>query len=855
MKPAAGQSLSVGLRCFAAVVFIAVFPAAPLPAADVTTKQIQFFESKIRPLLAENCYTCHSLNANPRFANLRLDSRAGMLTGGGRGPVIVPGNPSASQLIQAVRHENLRMPPTGKLAEAKIAALVEWVEMGAPWPREETIETVESGTEAKSENAAGDHWAWKPVRKSPPPGVRNDDWPLDPIDHFILRKLESEDFVPNPDADRYTLLRRIYLDLTGLPPTPEEIEAFVNDDSAGALEKIVDRLLLSPDFGERWGRHWLDLTSYADSMGVGRHIPAKEAWRYRDYVIASFNSDKPYDRFVREQVAGEMLDWEIDEQRREQVIATGFLAIGPWSLVDADKEQLRMDVVDNQIDSIGRVFLGLTLGCARCHDHKFDPIPTREYYALAGIFRSTRTLNGRISHVFSDVNRTLLPEPPEDLVRRAAAVGRFQKALAEANEDLKPVQAEKDRLEARKEAFDKDEEASTEKEAVEKEIEAIDKKLEDAKKRVGFLEFTRPGPPMAFAVADRPEPENCRINIRGNPRMLGDEVARGFLSIASTKPPPRFADRRDLKGSLYRSSGRLELADWLVDPESPLTARVMVNRIWHHLFGAGLVRTVDNFGHRGEAPSHPKLLDYLAARFVEGGWSVKSMVRKVVLTRTYRQSSRHNPAAHHLDPENRLLWRANRRRLEAEVYRDALLAISGNLDRTRGGPSLSLDAPDSLASTFPYALNREVLLRGRVRHRRTVYVPTLRKSQVQELDVLNLFDFPDPNQASGARAVTTVPTQSLYLMNSPFLREQSRLAAQRLLDDNGRDDVERVSRFIMKTLNRPALEPEVSRAREFVQSFQAALAGLAEPPDDPRLEAWTRYCQAVFVSNEFLFRG
>ena len=281
----------------------------------------------------------------------------------------------------------------------------------------------------------------------------------------------------------------------------------------------------------------------------------------------------------------------------------------------------------------------------------------------------------------------------------------------------------------------------------------------------------------------------------------------------------------------------------------------MVNRIWHHLFGAGLVRTVDNFGHRGEVPSHPKLLDYLAAHFVEGGWSVKSMVRKVVLTLTYRQSGRHNPAAHHLDPENRLLWRANRRRLEAEVYRDALLAISGNLDRTRGGPSLSLDAPDSLASTFPYALNREVLLRGPVRHRRTVYVPTLRKSQVQELDVLNLFDFPDPNQASGARAVTTVPTQSLYLMNSPFLREQSRLAAQRLLDDNGRDDERRVSHFIMKTLNRPASKEEVSRAREFAQSFQAELAALAEPPDDPRLEAWTRYCHAVFVSNEFLFRG
>ena len=528
---------------------------------------------------------------------------------------------------------------------------------------------------------------------------------------------------------------------------------------------------------------------------------------------------------------------------------------GLWALVDADKEQLRMDVVDNQIDTVGRTFLGLTLGCARCHDHKFDPIPTREYYALAGIFRGTRTLNGRVSGIFSDVNRMLLPERPAEISRRAAAVERFQKDLAKANADLKMVQEEKNQLVARQEALSKEGASSEEAEAIDEEIAAIDEKLKDATKGVHFLEFTRPGPPMAIAVADRPLPEDGRINIRGNPHALGDEVPRGFLTIASTKPPVRLAERRDFKGSITRSSGRLELGDWLTDPDNPLTARVMVNRIWHHLFGAGLVRTVDNFGRRGEAPSHPAVLDHLAARFVENGWSVKSMIREMVLTRTYQQPSGHNPVAAEVDAENRLLWRANRRRLDAEAYRDSLLAISGALDGTRGGPSLPLDAPDSLTHAFPYGLNLEVLLRGPASNRRTVYAPTLRKSQVEELDVLNLFDFPDPNQVTGARAATTVPTQSLYLMNSPFLREQSRLAAQRLLGENGMDDQQRIGHFIMRTLNRPATEEEVSHARDFVQSFQAELAGLAEPPDDPRLEAWTRYCQAVFVSNEFLFRG
>ena len=825
-----------------------------LQSAESQAAQAEFFESKIRPLLVESCYPCHSSDAKVRFANLRLDSREGMLKGGDRGAVIVPGDPDASALIRAVRHQDLQMPPSGKLQENQIAALVQWVEIGAPWPNEQKVAgTSPTGREAKAPTS--DHWAWKPVRKAPTPPVQQADWPTHDVDKFVLAKLEAKGLPPAGEADPYRLLRRVSFDLTGLPPTPEDIKAFVNDKSPEAYEQVVDRLLDSSAFGERWARHWLDLTGYADSLGLGRRIPAKEAWRYRDYVIDAFNRDKPYDRFIREQVAGDVLDWETDEQRREQVIATGLLAIGPFALVDADKELLRMDVVDNQINTVGRVFLGLTLGCARCHDHKFDPIPNREYYALAGIFRSTQTLKGRMTGVFSDMNRLPLPESPEELRQRAAGLETFYADIEKATAAHEAVEANKQKLTKKKEALEKSGEDPAELECVEEELKTVEKELGATKKRVQHLEFTKPSPPMAIATADRPEPEKCRINIRGNPHALGEEVPRGFLSIASPNPPPRIAHRRDFRGGYVKSSGRLELGQWLTDPDNPLVARVMVNRIWHHLFGQGLVRTTDNVGTSGEAPSHPELLDHLAARFIEQGWSTKAIIREIVLTRTYRQSSRHNPEAHEVDPDNRLLWRAGRRRLEAEAYRDALLAISGQLDRSAGGPALPLESSDNVNIGYPSALNPKAQLSERALRRRTIYLPIVRKSQLEPLDILNLFDFPDTNQVTGTRSITTVPTQSLYLMNSPFLREQSRLAAGALLEKKGIDDRERLRRFILRALNRPPDEGQIEQALRFIADFEKQPADSAGAPRNIRLEAWARYCHAVLVSNEFLFRA
>ena len=795
-----------------------------------------------------------------------------MLRGGDRGPALVPGDPDASRLIRAVRHEELKMPPAEPLAPRQIAALARWVEIGAPWPENsEGEQTAGDAVDASSDRLR--HWAWQAVTPVTIPEKVTAEaagGAVGAIDRLIRARLHDAGLTGAGEADRYTLLRRVTFDLTGLPPTTEQVEAFVNDDSSDAFERVVDRLLASPGFGERWGRHWLDLTGYADSLGLGRRIPAKQAWRYRDYVIDAFNHDKPYDQFIREQIAGDVLDWETDAERREQLIATGFLAIGPWALVDADKVQLRMDVIDNQIDTVGRVVLGLTLGCARCHDHKFDPVSNREYYALAGIFRGTKTLHGRLSGVFSGVNVRPLPETSDELRRRADELEHYFEKSRQVKAEAAALGKEKDRLdelkkqrdEAEAEGAGKSAESGADPEAEEaasdelaEKIEEVTKKLQRANNHVKLLDFTKPGVPAAIALEDRDVPVNSRIHIQGNPHVTGEEVPRGFLAVATKTPPQPFANRRDFRGSFVKSSGRLELAQWLTEPSNPLTARVMVNRNWSHLYGAGLVRSVDNFGLRGEKPSHPRLLDSLAARFVERGWSIKKTVREIVLSHTYRQAATHNARAHQIDPENRLLWRANRRRLEAEAFRDALLLISGKLDPGRGGPSLPLDSPDDININFPSFLVATAKLGEDVLFRRTVYLPVVRKSQLDQLDVLNLFDFPDPNQITGARAVTTVPTQSLYMMNAPFPRSQARATAEALLADEKVGDRERIERFTFQALNRPATPTEIDRALTFLAEFESESARSDEPPESPTLEAWTRYCHAVFVSNEFLFRG
>ena len=761
--------------------------------------------------------------------------------------VVNAGDAESSRLIQAIRYGGkIKMPPTGKLPDAQIEALTKWVREGAFWP--------ESSALQKAVPAAG-FWAFQPVKKPGVPSVRNAAWARSDIDRFILAKLEEKKLAPVRDADKYTLLRRATLDLTGLLPTPAEIDAFANDASPQAFEHVVDRLLASPAYGDHWGRHWLDVTYYADTTGVGRRIPLPEAWRYRDYVIQAFNDDKPYDQFVREQIAGpsdEKKDDKKDDKKKDAVktagndmAATGFLVLGPWAWFSYDQAQLRMDVADLQVDLVGRTFLGMTVGCARCHDHKFDPIPNKDYYGLVGIFRSTKTLD----HAEGGINSVRLPENTEMIHRYAEDLDKWEKRVADAEaadkENAKAQAAVKKQIDELK--------GKPKSEAVDAELKTAEEQLAGLKKQTGsagdrqilpFTRYMRPRLPAVYAAEEMPFPEDARIAVRGDAHQLGEFTPRRFLTAAMYGPQPEISPD---------SSGRKELADWIANEKNPLTARVYVNRIWHHLFGDGIVATTENFGSSGEAPTHPELLDYLATRLVENGWSTKKTIREIVLSHVYRISSAQNDKANEVDADNKLLWRANRRRMEVEAIRDTTLQASGRLDPGRGGPSLPLTA-GNVHTIAPFFLEDDSVIEDNVKMRRTVYQPIMRNSQMEGIDILNLFDFKDPDQVVGTRLPTTVPTQTLYLMNSPFIKEESRRLAERLLEDGHLDDAGRVARVIMATLNRPATERDVQQARQFVSDFGAHLQSTENAPKNPLTETWARYCQAILVSSEFLYR-
>ena len=791
--------------------------------------QTEFFESKIRPVLIAKCGSCHGEKV--QMAGFRLTDAEALHRSG----VVVPGDAEASRMVQALRYGGeIKMPPTGKLPDAEIRAFERWVNGGAVWP--------ETAAGVDNPEAPG-HWALQPVQSAVPPPVKNESWPQTAIDRFVLSKLEDAGLSPSEDADEYTLLRRVTFDLTGLLPTPEEMDAFHADDSPEAFAKVVDRLLSSPAYGDRWGRHWLDLTYWADTTGVGRRIPLKEAWRYRDYVINAFNNDKPFNEFVQEQIAGPDSKGE-DEARA----ATGFLVLGPWAWFDMDREQMRMDVADLQIDLVGRTFLGLTLGCARCHDHKFDPVTTRDYYALAGIFRSTRTISN--DNMNGGINLVPLPTNAKIARRFADEMERWEKRLADVEAADKEHAEEEEEIRKRiKEIADKEDKNESD----EADLEGLNKQLEEVGKKRGYardrriLPFTRymkPRLPHVYIAEDMEFPENSHIAIRGDVKQPGDLVPRGFPTAVSFEEAPEIGPR---------SSGRKELAKWLADEKNPLTTRVYVNRIWHYLLGRGIVATTDNFGSRGEKPSHPKLLDYMAALLVENCWSTKEMIRAITLSRVYQIAATMNATANAIDADNKLLWRANRWRFEAEAIRDTILQVSGQLDSGRGGPSLPLTARN-LHTIAPYFLEEDTIIGEPVKFRRTVYQPIMRGGQMTDVDVLNLFDFADPNQVVGTRAPTTVPTQMLYLMNAPFIKEQARRLARRLFEDPTLDDAGRVEALIRGTLNRPADLHDFQQARQFLSDFEAGLSQVSDPPDDPALEAWSRFCHGILVSGEFLYR-
>jgi len=805
------------------------------PAAPSDPDGVAFFEKKVRPLLAEHCYKCHSRNAERLRGGLYLDTQAGWMNGGDSGEALLPGQPEDSLLIKAVRYEDpdFKMPPKYRLADGEIDILERWVAMGAPDPRTEDT-PVAAATTSINIDKGRDFWAFQPPQAGTLPAPSHPDWCRDNLDRFVLQKLDDAGLKPVEDADRRTLIRRLAFDLTGLPPTPEEIQDFVHDTRSDddALAALVDRLLASPRFGERWARHWLDVVRYAESMGRTRNWPFPQAWRYRDYVIGSFNDDKPYDQFVREQIAGDLLPAATPERADELKVATGFLALGAQDLNERDTAKFKMDVVDEQVDVTGRTFMALTTGCARCHDHKFDPIPTRDYYALAGIFLSTDLRSGYANRKGNNNNyfrpELLLrlseappekPAPESDPAAERAQNRRrqvIQRQITEKNAQLRRLNQLAKRGNDPKDSSPDPADTRREVNALRREVRALQKELAAVDTAIVVPEHT------AMGVAEG-NVRDCRIHVRGDTDNLGPSVPRGFLQVLLRDGAAELSEDR---------SGRLELAEWMTQPDHPLTSRVMVNRIWHHLFGRGLVATVDNFGATGERPTHPELLDHLAVRFSRDGWSVMSMIRSIVLSRTYRLSSRQDQAGQEIDPDNLLLWRMNPRRLEVEALRDAMLAVGGQLDTepAQGSPVMNarLGEMGRRATTTRWADS----------DKRSIYLPVVRNDLPGMFEV---FDFAEPSSVIGRRDVTTVSTQALFMMNNPFVLEQARRMAQMLSARHPSQVGERVSLAYERAYGRPPSEKEVERALAFVNENGGEGA------------AWAAFCQALLASAEFRY--
>jgi len=854
-------------------------------AARDDTASVEYFEKNVRPLLVANCYTCHSADTNSK-GGLRVDDRNGLLAGGSRGPAIVPGKPAESLLIKAVSHTGaLKMPPERRLSDDDIATLKKWIRDGAAWTKVESVPSDQHVT-ADYNKLRKEHWAWQPLKDPQPPTVSPSAWPSDAIDRFVLARLANKGIKPVGDAHKLPLIRRTTFDLTGLPPTLAEIDAFLADRSAMAFERLVDRLLASPAFGERWGRHWLDVARYAESTGSARNLPFPHAWRYRDYVIDAFNSDKPYDQFIREQIAGDLLPATTPAEKAEHLIATGFLALGVKDVNQRFKVRYIMDNIDEQIDTVSRSVLALTASCARCHDHKFDPIPTTDYYALAGIFRSTdmcAALRNKMGGGGLDYydSQMLLCLGPQTAVAKGTTeqITRRQKDLAQARAELVAIQKSSKRLQQAADGPTN--------------VAAARQRVNRLQAELARLNDPAAKGPVALGVRDAQTVSDTEVRIRGIAEKHGAVATRGFLSVVHYPGQPAVN---------VRQSGRLELAEWLTSPQNPLASRVIVNRIWHHLFGDGLVKSVDNFGANGDVPSHPELLDHLATRFIRDGRSIKRLVRSIVLTRAYQLSSDASPENMATDPENELVWRHSPRRLDAEEIRDATLAAAGQLDLARPEGSPAMNLPVIELTNNGSQARRLTDLAQTSRHR-SVYLPLLRGLTPNSLAI---FDFAEQGMVTGDRDTTTVAPQALYLLNDPFVRSQSRALADRLLRRANLSDAQRIDLAYHLTLGRSSTTVEIGRAAAFlvdyasaVQNSQLAARGTSPPavatsaksvraknqkratqkvvarsvrrqngkdsqsdktlddepppPPDPRTAAWATFCQALFDSAEFRY--
>ena len=781
----------------------------PAPAADAgfnaapTPEQLAFFESRIRPLFATHCQECHSAGAKTLRGGLLLDSRAGVRRGGDSGPAVLPGDPDSSLLLAAVRRTSadLAMPPKRALAAHEIADLAEWVRMGAPDPRTDDTVALTRERNASALRERADWWSLKPLTEPVVPAVRDAAWPAGDLDRFVLARMESDGLAPASGAGRRVLLRRAAYDLTGLPPSPEELEAFERDPASDAFAKAVDRLLDSPRYGERWGRHWLDVVRYADTAGDNSDFPIPQMHRYRDWVIDAVNRDLPYPEFVRQQLAGDLMEGGSDDERRARIIATGYLANArrfgsrvddyPWHLT-----------IEDTIDNFGRAFLGLTINCARCHDHKFDPVTTQDYYALYGIFRSTRYPWPGIE--LEQKQRDLVPlfDGEEGAKRRTERERKIR------------------RLDARIKAAEKAVASAPAKAKAARERERDHVKAQRQELAAAALMDE------AYAVADAGEGADAAVQRKGDPAQPGETVRRRFLTVLGGRELPPGAS----------GSGRRQLADWLFAPDNPLPARVIVNRVWQHHFGRGLVATPNDFGRQGGRPSHPELLDWLALRFIEDGWSLKALHRRILLSRTWQQSGERSVAAVERDAAGELLAGFPRRRLDAEQLRDTLLLLGGSLQLDRPGPH-----PFPMPADWKFTQHNPFKEIYDTPHR-AVYLMTPR---IQRHPFLAVFDGADAAASTANRMVTTTPLQSLFLLNDPLVHREAERAAVRLcatvLDPDAR-----LTRLHRELFGRVPRDEEVRECRQFLKQAAARLE-VNENAAGP----WASLTRALLRTNEF----
>ena len=749
--------------------------------AGQTTKDevagVEFFESHVRPLLVERCYECHSADSEPVEGGFRLDSRAAWQRGGDSGKAIEPGAPGESRLFKAVLYQDptLAMPPDNALSKREIEVLRRWIMMGAPDSRTEEID---SGVREIDMRTGRQFWSFQSIREPESPVVKDDAWLKTQVDRFVLARLEEQGLLPVNRLSRRTLIRRATLDILGLPPTPEEIDSFVNDRSSNAWPRLVDRLLASRHYGERWARHWLDVARYADDQLRDEFFyhELPHAWRYRDWVVRAFNEDMPFDQFVLQQLAGDIL---VDTIGPESTVATGFLALGMIYQDDGATPEgiavAKAETLDDRVDTVTRGLLGLTVSCARCHDHKFDPIPTEDYYSLAGVFHNSKYVEDA-------------PLVGNEIVERY----RLARKKFERTKKL---------LSAAEKAGDADKVAD------------LQRDFEKTKQAVPSIY------PQAHAVVEDGN-SDLPVALRGNLLKPGKLVPRHFLTVIAGDDPPPF----------LQGSGRLELAEAMVSPDNPLTARVIVNRIWQQYFGRGIVASASNFGALGERPTHPQLLDWLASRLIAADWSLKSVHREILLSSVYQLAAEHNQYNDDIDSGNQWLWRMNRRRLDIETQRDCLLSISGELDRQIGGV-----AEPNLFSSL----------------RRTIYGTVRRDIQSDSDKLLRIFDFPNPRISSSGRASTITAQQQLFSLNSTFVIQRAQALAMRVSRENqnstdGHDFSGDVRYAFVLTLGREPSREEFTLVEEFIGDNSREELG--------KLSRWEQFCQAIMISNEAVYR-